>query len=259
MADLQADSKWSAYFTAVYGGVPESGYPICTSSLTWIATQAMTNSVGRTANECDGEVGQDFAHVTRMSGCCDPGTSVATFLWNVNNVGWAVPDNMWVEVMHIYFPMDKGVPWYYIAQGSAVWLYTGKTKVYEDHPDGVLDLLNTTCHDQGHTSQPPTECEGDFTQLASAGIAAGYQSIQFTKHYDCACGTQGVGSWDRHTSICQTEIIDLTGDTGAFRSGCANSGLGFRAGWAAQQECTCDGNKNYINCKGFGLSAVEIL
>merc|ERR1712070_1343922 len=33
MADLQADGKWAAYFTAVYGGVPDTGYPICTSSL----------------------------------------------------------------------------------------------------------------------------------------------------------------------------------------------------------------------------------
>merc|ERR1711862_943751 len=68
-----------------------------------------------------------------------------------------------------------------------------------------------------------------------------------------------VWGWDRHTSICQTEIIDLTGDTGARRSGCANSGFGFRTGWAAQEQCECESSKDYINCKGYGLSAIEVL
>lgn len=250
-ADLASNAKWSAYFAAVYQAIPDDGYPICTSSFTWIYVEAFSDvGMDMVPADCNGGGLADGTYVKHMSACCDPPASVAAFVWSSGNVGNAVPSNSWAEVMHVSFPGDAGAAWYYLAQGSSVWWNVGSTRAFADHPDAVKELLHGQCHDDGSHSDPvPTECELDFKNLYAAAQTSGLDSLQFTDHYDCACGTTGHGSWTPHQSICQTEIIDLHGD--GAKGSCASSA--YRAGWNAKEDCICDSSKKHTNCKGFGI------
>merc|ERR1711865_867044 len=123
---------------------------------------------------------------------------------------------------------------------------TGKTIVFNDHPDVTAGLLGVghTCEDDAGHSSPPTECEQDFNQWFVAARLQGLDSIQITHHYDCGCGETGPSSWI-HNRLCQTEIIDVNGK-GNNHGGCASDV--YRAGWAASKECNCNSGLNYANC-----------
>ena len=83
--------------------------------------------------------------------------------------------------------------------------------------------------------------------MFAAAKAQGYQSVQFTEHYDCLCGTQGYGSWKEQRGLCQTEIVDVAGNG---HNACASS---YKTGFAATKACECDNSVKYANCKGYGF------
>merc|ERR1712216_236650 len=139
---------------------------------------------------------------------------------------------MGFEAQHIGFGGDDGSTWYYQVFGSAVWAYTGKTKVFVDHPDASRYFLASDCHDRAdHHSSNPTECENDFEHWYAKAKEENLQSFQFIAHFDCGCGRDGPSSWDAHSKKCQTEIVDVTTTDG--QHGCPNRS--FKAGWVAKQ------------------------
>jgi len=241
-SDLQNDPQWSAYFNAIYGGVPSWGYPICTGAFMflWHLSVDATGVVQQPPEKSYSifhQKGKKFNDGTYFSGTSFlEAIDVFAFIYNSNFFGASVPEGYWVEVSHTVFPGDKGAIWYYMAVGSGVWFNVGYTKVYNDHPDAVWDMLGSDCHDEGQDKGggTPTECEQDFSSLYSVANDLGLDSIQITGHHDCLCGLEGQSSY-KYNRLCPTEIIALKDPDGAAK-GC--SWL-LRGGWEASSDCDC--------------------
>merc|ERR1712226_209692 len=165
-----AADPWGKYYKLVYGEIPTSGYPICTDELQFLYSpliaQAGVQLPSTPTVTCPTQSGQLFK---------DPNWFQMSFsLWNYNPVlehpmsrGQGLPANKWVEVLHNAFNMDGSATWFYYTPGTAVYMYTGNTKVWTDHLGAVKDLLNQACQGQGHN-----ECIPQFSALYQAGLKA---------------------------------------------------------------------------------------
>jgi len=251
-SELQNDAGWSSYFMSVYGEIPWCGYPICVGAFHMVPVKGKQPTSAKTA-QCHDTKPADGTLVDQMSPCCDPPNGggahgLVTYIYQSKNQKHNVPDNTWFEGQHVVKGGEKGAAWYYQVFGSAVWVYTGKMLRFKDHPQASDTLLKTPCSDQNHPkAKVHTECEFDFPKWWPAAKALGYDSMQFTEHYDCGCGENGVGSWAAHTKLCNTEIIDMKADgTKACASGF------YLTGWAGSSDCDCDNSKKYASCKGRG-------
>lgn len=149
----------------------------------------------------------------------------------------ALPSNYWVEVIHTAFKYDYSATWLYYTPGSAIWFWTGTTKVYSDHKEAVSDLLHEQCNN--------IQCIDYFKDLYQAGINAGLNSIQFTDHDDMTCGSG--------TQPLALEIVDFAGP-GTEPCGGSSGVVRFRAGWEASSTCTCSASQTALNCQGFGAN-----
>jgi len=153
----------------------------------------------------------------------------------------SVPAQKWVEVLHSQFSMDGAATWFYYAPGTAIYMWTGNTKVYQDHPEGVKDLLGQPCADA------QKECGKQFAAMYQAGLNKGYDSLQFLKHADMQCDN------NNNMANLAIEIVDLKGPGTTTCSG--NGGqTRFKSGWEAKSTCYCDNSQKIINCKGFGAN-----
>lgn len=245
-SDLENDQYWSVYFQRIYGGIPTSGYPICPGAFQfmWKLSAAAAGIVTFDPVECAGDGSGDMSGQELDSGIYYAGMNkaiegwdVSAYIYNPNLWGVAVPANNWVEVTHTVFPGDKGAIWYYMSVGSGVWVNVGNTAVYKDHSDAVTDMLHQTCSDeqQDKFGDHPTECEQNFEELFKAALSQGYDTIQFTEHFDCTCGPQGDSSY-KYSRHCPTEIVALNDPNGAS-SGCSDL---LKGGWEASGGCNCD-------------------
>lgn len=241
--DLENDEYWSAYFTTIYGGIPDWGYPICPGAFQFLwrhAAQA-TGVVQFEPENCrtgdePHHIGQELDEGTYYTGETPlEARDAFAYIYNSKLLGASVPANTYVEVSHTVFPGDSGAIWYYMAVGSGVWLNMGTTVVYNDHADAVKDLLGVPCHDGAQDGlDTPTECENDFPGLYDKARSLGYDTIQFTHHYDCTCGPEGPSSF-RQNRLCNTEIIYLKDANGAAH-GCTGA---LKGGWEASSDCNC--------------------
>jgi len=271
--DLENDQWWSAYFTTVYGAIPTWGYPICPGAFQFLWQSAARDSgVALQPTDCapnaaptwkgegdelsDGEyyINNAFLDAQQAFG----------FIYNSRLWGASVPRNNWVEVAHTVFSGDTGAVWYYMAVGSGVWFNVGNTAVYTDHADAMRDILGSGCVDQDWntfadwepvSSIGPTECEKSFDDLWPVAISRGFDSFQFTDHYDCTCGPQGDSSY-KYDRRCPTEIVALQ-DKGGATEACSSL---LRGGWGAGTDCNCDPNfisttKDVDKSTGLTLSA----
>jgi len=239
--DLKNDDHWSAYFEAVYGGVPSSGYPICTGAFQFLWKLAAQNAgVVDEPTQCvtdsDPE-GQELpsGYYFVGSGVAEA-TSVFSYIYNPHYAGVAVPSANWVEVTHTVFGGDLGATWFYMSVGSGVWYNVGATIAFHDHIAAAFQFLGQKCKDNSDSGGAATECEGNFPQLYPAVSSLGYNSIQFTHHYDCTCGPKGHSSFAGHYRLCPTEIVDVD-DTNGNNQACIGS---FKGGWEASTGCACD-------------------
>jgi hypothetical protein len=240
-AELQG-SKWGKYFQTVYGEIPSTGYPICIYGLSMLYKPILSQAqvqLPTLSTSCPTKAGEYYA---RMSGFQ---ITVQSWIYNpdlAHPSGSSVPGNKWVEVLHSAFKMDGSATWFYYAPGTAIFMYTGNTKVYDDHPDAVQDLLKTSCGDKNK------ECGSHFEDMYKAALKAGYDTLQFTKHADMQCNT---GNNDEANLA--IEIVDLKGP-GTTSCSQTNSGTTrFRTGWEAKSVCVCDNTEPNINCAGFGV------
>lgn len=92
----------------------------------------------------------------------------------------------------------------------------------------------------------PPSASRTFASWWSYARSQGLDSMQFTEHYDCACGEEGPSSVTSNR-LCPTEIVDINGQG----RGCPSQS--YKAGWAASQVCSCDNTETYMNCRGFGI------
>lgn len=241
--DLENDVWWSEYFTVVYGAVPTWGYPICTGAFQFLWQNAAKHAgvVQASFTDCAPTTthgaGTELIEGTYYVGhSFDEARDAYGFIYNSNLLGVYAPANAWVEVTRTVFPGDVGAMWFYMSIGSGVYVYTGNTYVWDDHPQAVMDMLGRRCSDQSYDtfSSIATECENDFDDLFVAAKNMDVSTIQFTNHYDCTCGPQGTSSYkfNRH---CMTEIIALA-DASHAGSGCSNL---MKGGWEASASCNC--------------------
>jgi len=153
-----------------------------------------------------------------------------------------LPKDTWVEIIHTAFSMDGTATWMYYTPGTAIWMNTGTTKVYNDHSDASRDLLQLPCSDNKE------ECAKQFEQWYKAAKKLNLDSLQFLKHADMNCGGN---TGQANLAI---EIVDVKGPGTTTCSG--NGGLTrYRAGWDAKASCICDTTQKTINCKGYGINA----
>jgi len=252
--DLKKDAAWSSYFQLVYGEVPTTGYSICTYGLTLLykplVAQAGLSGYWTPDEDCPKTAGKPYA---KMSGFP---ASDWSWIWNPilgHPNGYSLTGNHWVEVMHTAFKMDGSATWFYYTPGSGIYMWLGNTKVYDDHPDAVADLLSQQCMDPPK-SLGPNECGQQFEQLYKAAKLRKYDTLQFTKHADMQCTTKA-----NYMGNMAIEIVDLAGPGGyacseQFPNGATEGWSRFRAGWEGKYKCYCDNNQKAINCKGFGMT-----
>jgi hypothetical protein len=241
--DLKNDAYWSVYFEAVYGGVPSSGYPICTGAFQFLWKIAAQNAgVVNEPTQCVGDNHPDGQKLPSGyyfvgSGTAEA-TSVFSYIYNPNYDGVAVPSAYWVEVTHTVFGGDAGATWFYMSVGSGVWYNVGATIVFHDHNAAAFQFLGENCADDKNDDAggAASECEGNFPQLYPAVRSLGYNSIQFTHHFDCTCGRTGHSTFPHHFRLCPTEIVDVDDQDGATKA-CVGS---FKGGWEASAGCACD-------------------
>jgi len=247
---LLANSAWTNYFKMVYGEVPSTGYSICTGNLMLIyqdqAAKAGIKFDPAVSGWCPKQDGELYNEM---------GFPHSGFLWLYNRVlsqpyigksgTTGLPGQTWVEILHSQDAQDGEATWFYYTPGSAMWLHLGSTRVYNNHPDAVGDLLGQKCKYQ--KGDLPNECELQFPDLYVAAVNRGLATIQFLYHADMSCG-----GGRQNLAI---EILDFRGPG---RESCSGWGGAlpmsrFRAGWEAKNECNCNSNLDTINCQGFGM------
>lgn len=255
-ADLQK-SPWAAYFKAVYGEVPTSGYPICTFSLTHLYKPILASAkvtLPTMSCHCPTAVGQYYDKMT------DHQDAYSTWIWNSNlaqpqAAGTnGLPENYWVEIIHQAYFMDGDATWLYYAPGTAIWLFLGKTKVWDDHDNAVTELLKQPCQAGGGWAANQHQCIPQFGALYAAAKKINLNTMQFTKHSDMPCGSEASR---KNMAI---EIVDLGGSgknsCGMAFPNQATKGVNhYHAGWEAKSSCSCDNAQKTVNCKGFGMQS----
>lgn len=238
--DLKNNKEWKAYFEAIYGGIPAFGYPICTGAFQflWKLAAQKAGVVGEPAHCVAGHPGgQDLPDGWYYVGSgIAEATTVFSYISNHHLAGAVVPSGHWVEVSHTSFGGDVGATWFYMSVGSGVWYNVKQSAVFREHNRAVWAVLGVHCSDNPNdkAGNAPTECEKNFPGLYDAVRNLGYESMQFTHHYDCTCGSHGQSSFPDHSRLCPTEIVDLQDLDGASKS-CVH----FKGGWEASTSCHC--------------------
>lgn len=117
---LQTDAKWTAYFKAVYGEIPEQ-YPVCIFDF-WSINKEAYNAVGLAgshtfqSNPKDVQVGDLFNGISGQ--------------YMIYHSQWTpVPNNTWVEVQHAVFPTELVGAWVWSVRGAGIFVNTGSLPV----------------------------------------------------------------------------------------------------------------------------------
>lgn len=235
---LNADN-WGRYFEAVYGEVPDSGYPICLSDFWIVYPQELTkaNVQVPTAQTCprDGSANSkgDLYSVSQRDDLGPPNTKA---IFQPPPLV-AFESNSWIEIVHSAFPSDEHFGcWMYMVKGSGIWYNTGKTTTFNDHADAFKHYGVAT------TGGPGNEA------MSKACVAAGDTTIQFLKHMDggtCGkcCHNQGGGAvWNYEFVGCAMSGV----------TACPGNGGAIKAGWMGKRDCQCveGANGKTVNCKG---------
>jgi len=231
-------SPWAKYFQTVYGGIPNSGYPICTYGFNYVypSVAAQAGVQLPTNNKaCPTKAGEYYDKMSIASG---------HWIWNPNLSHPSkngLPSNHWVEIIHTAYSVDGAGTWMYYSPGTAIWTYTGNTRVYTDHGGASKDLLHQPCPDFVN------ECVMQFGAWYRSMKSHGVHTIQFLKHADMKCD-----SFPLQGNLA-IEIVDV-GGSGTHTCGGPGGKTRFRAGWEASHDCDCNNNDKVINCKGFGAA-----
>jgi len=235
--------QWGRYFEAVYGEVPDSGYPICLSDY-WVLYEEELAKAGvktpTAASQCptdssENSVGELFS-ANQGSGLNLPGTLA---IFHPPTYG-ALPDNTWVEVIHSAYPADENFgAWFYYAKGSGIWYNIGKSVAFQDH-SGAGQYYGTK------------SSSNEVMSMLCA--AAGDDTIQFLNHVDpgtcneCCTKSRNPASWNIELVACAMK--------GRYACAAEPGDTTLKAGWMGKRNCECveDGHtqgddSSYLNCK----------
>lgn len=239
--------NWGRYFEAVYGEVPDSGYPICLSDF-WVVypeeLERANVTTPQATSQCPTDASEnstgDLISANQGSGLSLPGTNA---IFHPPTFG-AIPDNTWVEVIHSAYPADeKFGAWFYYAKGSGIWYNIGKSAAFQDH-GGAGEYYGVTTTDRNLVNEV----------MAELCAAAGDDTIQFLNHVDpgtcndCCQSAKNPVSWNIELVACAM--------TGAYACAAEPGDTTLKAGWMGKRDCDCvedgheEGNSAYLNCKG---------
>jgi len=241
--------NWGRYFEAVYGEVPDSGYPICLQDFWVVYEQALQNSgaqVPMAASHCppDGSKNSRGALYGRSQGYLFPGQIVSPGTKSIFQPPpfTGLQDNTWIEVTHQGSPylVENYGAWFFLAKGSGIWYNIGKTVAFQDHDDAFKHYGVT------YPILPMAANE----EMSRNCAAAGDNTIQFLNHKDggtCGdcCDSLGGGwtsavAWNYEIVACA-----LNGATGC------SVASGVKAGWMGKRNCECDESLgSALNCNG---------
>jgi len=205
--ELSGDSKWSKYFTTVYGSVPTSGYPICVGGM-YFAYQGAMQQAGISTSTLR-TVHQEFGSP----------------IYTIHHGGAkAFASNTWVEGLHCRTGAEYHSAWYWYYPGSGIYIWSGKTDVFQHRTQSWQKYLGTT-HCQGF------ECGGKLFTTAKSKF--GIDTVQYTSETD-----GNTFMW----IVCM----------GVGRNTCGAAQCQWKAGWAASRSCGCNQNSRCQNCQGVG-------
>jgi len=225
-AELGADAKWSAYFTAVYGALPAE-FPVCTYDMhvinaTAYAAAGLSGSrpvVTNIPKLAEGDLFPSFA---------GPG-------YGVYHEAWApLPNHTWTEVSHLVYPTELDGMWVWRTRGSGVWANVGRTIAFPTPADQsqihaeAIAFLTEGCSKRPSASWPQLESD----VFGFCAREKGYDSVQFApQDGDRPTGSFGIAG--------ATEIVftRLDGDESCGSADASDTLL--RSGWRAGNTCAC--------------------
>ena len=247
---LVANASWRAYFLALYGEVPQSGYPISIADFQLLYSTPLTKAgiVLPSAPACPltGRAGELY--------------TTGTTYWRSDDVllfqPWrkyaALINETWVEVCHQggSAASDEGHgAWFYLCKGSGVWFNLGRTAAFSAAAPAYAQQLHELAYI--HFLGPdPSAWSNERMAIKAAEL--GYTSIQFVGVVDPgACERPGNAS---AVQPLQTEIVGvrLNGTKVCPEPWTGRSGRAIRAGWQASRACDCNESEagGFINCVG---------
>jgi hypothetical protein len=233
-AALQAD-PWGAYYTSVYGGLPDT-YPLDTSS-NWLLydgalIKAKVVSIPA-ATSCP-RVAQD-----RYTTNDEYQPPLVSWIWH-SYPYVAMPASSWVEVIHEADPFgdEHYGMWLMYAPGSGIYFNLGVTISFAEHQDAYTHFNIAGGQDMNEA-------------MSKAAAAAGYDSIQFLAHVDHVnyqCDTKNTGRAGFDYMGVEIVAVKLVG---TYPCGTASGAPpSIRSGWKASATCKCNPKDQFLNCDG---------
>ena len=228
-AALSADAKWSAYFSKVYGGLPNA-YPDCVYDF---------NFLHKDAYEAAGLHGTrpvvDVPSVKEGDLYLKLGTTGVNY--GIYHGSYTpVPSHTWVEVTHAVLPTELEGAWVWRQRGSGVWYQTGRTITFPTPAEPALihaaaiAFLAANCSTYDPSTERWPRMESDI--FGGCAREKGYDSIQFEPQAgQTPVGTFGLAG--------MTEMVFSNID-GRYTCGTAEPRkTPLRAGWMASRACNC--------------------
>jgi hypothetical protein len=236
-------SPWAAYFTAVYGAVPTSQYPICLSDFHMMYSTAMTKAGVQApgkASTCPSGKSKGAPFTSEIDyPKAYPGA--VYLLQPPPYTDGQFAANSWIEVMH---GVGAGVikdetigAWFYWLKGSGIWYNIGKKISFNDHG-------NADSHFKSKAGKGLTRDEA----MSKAAAAAGYDSVIYLGHSDVGTCPHCCKSLGYKNILVEVVAVKLVG-----KFACAGpGGSGVKAGWQGARACGCKdcGKSCFINCQG---------
>jgi len=225
---LQDNSKWAAYFAAVYGELPTK-YPVCVYDFGFINREAYiaaglnnTRPLVPPTNVSEG----DLFLLGNLGGVQE---------YHIYHQNWTpAPNHTWVELSHAVLPTELSGMWTWFQRGSGIWMNVGRTLVFPTPADplkthaAAIAYLRSGCSMNISYSWPQMESD----VFGFCAREKGFDSIQFAPQDGQApTGTFGL------TGLTEIVFSRIDGDkTCGVADGSATP---LRSGWAASRECKC--------------------
>jgi hypothetical protein len=267
-AQLQAHAVWSHYYQTIYGMLPpDEDYPLRTGDLQMLylahlpdnflddAINAQASWPMTASDSCPTLPGQIYQKMSVIDGkrtayiwqqpslSDNPDDEVPAQLayderlrlgkplgkefWQAHGQWAAHPGNAVVEVTHcrgnVVRRTESTATWMYAQPGSGVFFNVGRTIHFESHAQAVQHFLPGNPCKRGH-------CEREYPQLFAAAVAAGYDTVQFTRVGDQVCGLSAI-------EIVATNVPGLQ-----------ICGLNYTGGWRGRSVCACEPQAKCANC-----------
>lgn len=218
---LSSDGQWASYFTSVYGGVPDFGYPICLSGFRVLHLDAL-KSAGISISQSGGSNPGDYQEGKEYK------SAYVGYIKHADCQNQCFNSNQWVEGLHCGTSEEKHSAWYYFATGSGVWIWSGTTKAWSTRKDFQSDMGFSSC-----SGTPKFECGGDLFKVAHD--SHGLDTVQYLH--------EGYSQGNGNPMFIDTQ--------GVGTNTCGRSSCPWKAGWGATQSCSCDNSKTCQNCGGY--------